>query len=366
MVAKFYRCPTGSDLFQNYIFTATKNITNYQYVKKRATAGEFSLSAAIDSELMGVRANYIIEFDGDQLIIDNIRHDETIVTFSGYDLKTLLKRRVSTPEPAQDESNVFNSQAYDIVSGTTAQCIKYFLDRYLISPSDSEREMPLQWESGASGSQTDSAMVRLSSVHDIVAELCDGAEIGYSVYFLEDHRNARIKLVEGKDHSENQSNRARVVFSAKSKNLLRAEFESDYSNLINAVYAENTLNNTIGLYYPSSVVSGIARREAATSISPPQLEDAEMFALEAIKDNVVTNSYNISAAQSCGYGIDWDVGDIVTVIDIQRGDRYNARVEEVQKTLTGSERNLSVTLGKPKQKLLNRIVSGIQNGTLRG
>ena len=65
--------------------------------------------------------NDFIEYDGEWLFIENIQYDMQKIVISGHDCKQLIYLRISVLGSL--------SEQFDGTTGTTAQCIKYFLDK---------------------------------------------------------------------------------------------------------------------------------------------------------------------------------------------------------------------------------------------
>ncbi len=250
---------------------------------------------------------------------------------------------------------------YDSVEGTTAECIRHYLDNNCISPSDNARKLPLKWGGGAVGLTSDRYMARFEYLSDVVNALCDNAEIGYDVSGTMTTSGFKVYTVQGTDRSFEQSERPRVILSAKWGNVISQSFEHGVDNLLNAVYG--TDSNGYSRLIPTTA-SGIARRECNISVSVPITDTwFDKYALNEIRENIETHSFEIAVPFSGGYGTDYFLGDKVTVKDDFTGDRYNRIITEVTKSYSQGRKTLTLTLGNSKQKPVQKIVNNLLNRT---
>lgn len=368
MFGRFFKAPTCSNgawsTFSNDALFMTDQIVSYEYTKRLTKSGQFSLVLPFERqklgklELMGT----VCMNDSDWLMIENISYDGKRITLSGKDMKGLLDTRIALYGASQGNA----ADGYDIASGTTAQCIKHYLDFNCISPADSKRALPIVWYGGASGLQSDSYMARFEFLSDIISELCDNAGIGYDIRGYLSGSGFRFFTIQGVDRSFAQSVRPRVIFSAAWGNVRSQSFEHGVDNLINAVYATDTNEVTTTVFRDNSEQSGVFRRESNVSVGVPYTDEYfSKYAIKEVSDNVESHSYKIEAAVTSGYGTAWDLGDTVTVRDDYTGNKFDAVITEATKSYSAGQQGLTVVLGQQKQKPLQKIVNNLLSGTAR-
>lgn len=366
MFAKFFDTPTDRGLQQFFIF-ATDSILSYRYTERWTNTGSFTVTLPFNAKMLQkIRINQIINIEDDWLLIQEIQYDGRIITISGTDCKGLLGLRISV----FGETQVAGADGYDVVSGTTKECVRHYLDRNLISPTDSERAMPIDFSNAASvpdGLTNDSYMARLEDLSDIVGKLCDNAGLGYTIKGYKNYESdyvLRFTLLAGTDRSAQQNARPRVIFSPAWGNVLELSFDHDVGNLYNAIYATGA-NTTQPIYRSSSIPTGLSRRECSVEVSADTVDELEMFALYQVQDNTESHTYTLSAAASSGYGTKYFLGDIVSVKDDYTGNVFSDVITEVEKSVSNNARSIVLTLGRQKPKLLNRIIQNMINGTTR-
>lgn len=337
----------------------TNRVTSFDVVEKFNDVGEFSLTLPYEKDVLSVVENNDIITDGNSwLLVDTIKDNGNQITLSGSDLNGLLRLRLSEI----DESG------YDAVSGTTGWCIKHYIDNNIISPATSARALPVSWLGGTGqGTTLDHYMARLEPVSDIVHTLCSDAGIGYRISGVAETGGSLfiyMELLTGTNRSVNQSRNEKVVFSAAHGNVLSAEFTHSVTDLKNIAYVTDS-NGTV-VTVSREPAEGINRRETAVSVDVAATDDEfHALALKQFEEAVDKHSYNIGAAVSSGYGSRYSIGDIVSVYDIHTGNYYSDRLLEVSRHYSTGERTMSLTLGKNKLKILDRVIDNKISRQLR-
>lgn len=363
MFAKFYSPPTGTSgvNWSGLMKYVTDKVKSYSYTAKFVGAGDFTMVLHFIPEIIStLNINDIISYDGDWLIIKGIKYDETVgITLTGTDLNGILSQRLALPVNGEQ----------DKVTGSTAVCIKHFLDNNIINPADIERKIPMKfYENNPTGNADDSYRSTLfENLADIVKTLCDWADVGYRVVGGVSENTAAVfefRLVKGIDKSTAQNVRARVIFSPSWGNVIQQTFEHDISNMLNAVYGFDSGREVVGIGYRGNSYSGIARQEAMIDVSLEEGEDVgniPKYALAATEDNDEVHNYTVIPTAQ-GYGTDYKLGDKVTVRDRYANVNYSAVISEVEKNYSGGQKSIKVSVGKPNQKLLNMIINNTVEG----
>lgn len=354
MFAKIFKPPTLTGTFTDDFLLATDRIVSYEYTKRWAKTGDFTLVFPFDKEILQVlNLNGIIYIDGDWLFIQNVSYNGRQITVTGKDCKAFLESRIALP-------NNTGYTGYSSVSGTTAHCIEYYLNLNCINPTDTNRKLPLIFAGGTAGLESDSYMARFEYISDIVTTMCENAGIGFDVRGNIAGSGFKFYLLKGVDRSFNQNLNARVIFSSHWRNIVSQSFERGVDNLLNAVYATD-VDEVSQLVVTTA--SGISRRECNVNVGISNSDSwFEKYALKEIKDNVATESFDI-AVPFQNYGTDYSLGDIVTVKDDFAGGFYNRAVTEVTKSYSSGQRSISLVLGIPKQKPVQKLVNNLINKT---
>lgn len=361
-----------SNTFQtNLVDVVVDQLIDYNCTKKFCGAGSFSLTLPLTKRnLRAVQDGYIIAVGGisissDWLTVEAVSHDRASgkITVSGKDLNSLLSRR----RTLFGDTQVPGAQGYDIISGTTAECIKHYLDNNAISPEDAERafiNFVFDTVHMPSGLQSDSYMSRLEDLQMVVEDLCSNAGLGYRIYGWTAVDKLAFRLLEGTDRSVGQTAVSPVILSAAHSNIINAGFSHGIGNFYNAFYATGADVTQTVYRDSSSIPTGYSRRETSIDVAVSSVSDIRQYALYQMRENTETRTVSVDVKPDM-VGTDFYLGDTVTVQDDVTGTYYSAQVTETSRKISGNSDKVSVTLGQPEPKLLNRLVTGIYNGTIR-
>lgn len=355
MFAQFFSPPDGVHAFSDNVKLVTNRIRSFNCRLKFAGSGEFTMLLHFDTEMLKViRLNDIIKYDNRYFIIKGIKYDEsTGITLTGTDLNGILSQRL-----------VFSGQ----VTGTTAQCIQYFLNQNMISPIDNIRKIPMQFSTnGITGLADDGYMVKsgeYQNLADVVDTLCDWAGIGYRINCSASLPVFDFNIIKGTDRSMNQSVMDRVIFSPDWGNVVQQSFEHDISNMYNAVYALDTDSNILLAAYRdnNNIPEGIERQEAFVEVSAnSNTDNIRKFGLAQTESNVEAHNYTIVPTAE-GFERDYYLGDIVTIRDKYIGNNFSAVITEVEKNYSDGRKSVKISVGTQKPKLLNMIINNMKSG----
>lgn len=353
---KFYDAPDGAQAWSYLFRGATKKTCEFRYEKNWYEAGSYTLVFPCGGDIFELAVlGGLICIDGDWLIAENIAYENDILTISGSDTKAILKQRVA----------LWGSGDYDAFAGTTAQCIEHYVGSNCIDSETAARNIPMKFSAGdVTGLARDSYIAKYDNLHDIVRIFCENAGIGYDIepdFSGVTAKKLKMTLRQGLDRSVEQSDRKRVIFSPKWGNVQSETFSHDISNYYNAVYAHCSAGNAF--YTPEAQMpEGLSRRECAVEVGAESQADIVFYAQNAVKENIVYHNFSIVPTGQ-GLGVDYFLGDIVSVRDPYLGNTFTGRIESVKKTYSAGKKTVEIAIGSRKKKLLARIVNGLIDGT---
>jgi hypothetical protein len=257
--------------------------------------------------------------------------------FTGRELKFLLNKRIVWQQTT--------------LSGKTEKAIRKLVNDNAISPSDSNRVIPhliLGAESGLA--DTIDKQVTGDKLDTCITEICTAYNYGWDVYIY--NTNLVFIVYAGVDRSYAQTDRPYVVFSDSFDNIINSTYErrsEEYANCTliagegeGVARITTTVNNTL---------SGLERTEIFTDardLSRNEGSEDEIDSTTYLKLLVERGRENIAALEvtegfsgevetvgSFTYGIDFDLGDIVTVINrygITKNVKVLSAIESVDDT----------------------------------
>ena len=265
------------------------------------------------------------------MIIKNIQlttNEETgdFITVTGYELKYLLHQRI-----VWCQTNL---------TGTAENAIRRLVNENAISPTDSKRVIP-NLVLGASAGLTDSIEKQITGdyLDEAIKSICESYNYGWSINIYDSQ--LVLEVYSGLDRSYGQSDRPYVVFSPNFENLYNTNYQ-----LITEYYANCTLvggegegtarkyttvgNNVSGLdrFEMFTDAKDISSTNDGATISASQyLKLLEERGKEKLAELAYTEGFSGEVLPNVGfkYGIDYYLGDIVTVIS-EYGIKRNVRV----------------------------------------
>ena len=303
-------------------------------------------------------------------IIKNVKHTSDKIIVVGYDLNGMLLDRLTM----ERDSGVAGTEGKDCISGTTEACVKHFINYNMIASPDIFRNYPrfAVADDLGRGNAQDSDLVGKEIVEDVVRTLCEGAGLGYRVKLrLHDSVTQPIlvfDVYEREDHTADQSERNRVIFSEGLQNITEIERETGITAEKNALWCDTGGENmfvykTFKNGEPFNPV-GWDRREEYISLSVTNNYDTaeiEQTARKQMADKfATTDSLVIDAGNPLDYGTIYKLGDIVTVYDKKRSLQLNSVISSVLVKRSGAEHSVQISLGERKPKLLDKYAKQSQ------
>lgn len=352
MTIKVYTYPRENSSFQDEFLFATNNFISYTYTKKFCGTGNFTLVLpATEKNINKIIEDDLINIDEDWLIVNNIKRDNDHMEITGTDLNGWLDLRITVFGKVQ----VAGARGYDVVKGTTGECVNHYIINNATNPTDSNRKFPrLAIGQTAQGKSNDSYMARLQSLAEVVGSLCKNATIGYEITADIENNKFIFNTIVGTNRSVEQSVHSKVIFTQKNGSLFSASYERGNADLLNTIYATGA-DVTQTVYRDDIQKVGVLRRESAIDVSVSTVSDIKDYALAQCTGNILTNSYELDIRAIDDYNKKYKLGDYVTVKDVVTKEIWTAQIEEMTKTISASEQKISLVIGDAKTKLLNKI-----------
>ena len=341
------------DDYTSFVFTRSySGIGTWQMVLP-LTSG--NAAQIIDADILafrGTRAGLITK------VTKSVTEGNETLTLSGVELKGLVKQRIVIPP---------EGAAYVSYRQKPHQIIHSLLQSQLTQASD-ERRIP-----GTVGyvATLDSLITktltyngRYSSLEEDIEALCEEYALGYYVYLDNDYQIFWL-IYQGTDRSNKQTENPKMVFSYESDTLETSSLENTKNNtnfLVIAGQGEGADRAIV------SVGSGTGLRRAEGFVDARDISDDSLLpergaAKLAEYGDSVTFSARASQLVADQYGVDFDLGDLCTVIDTYGGLRVevDARITEITECYEDAALRLDIAFGYDKTGLSDVINRKIQN-----
>ncbi len=330
---------------------------------------ELPLTTPFAEQLLENNLLYLRE-DDVCFIIKNVKRTNDKITVVGYDLNGMLLDRLTM----ERDSGVEGTEGKDCISGTTEACVKHFVNYNMVNSADTARNYTrfAIAEDLGRGNAEDSDLVGKEILEDVVRTLCEGAELGYRVKLqLHDSETEPLLIFdvyEREDHTADQSERNRVIFSEGLQNITEIERETGITANKNALWCDTGGEN---VFVYTTLKNGDVfnpvgwdRREEYISLSVTDnynTAEIEQTARKQMADKFAkTDSLVIDAGNPLDYGTVYKLGDIVTVYDKKRSLQLNSVISSVLVKRSGTEHSVQISLGERKPKLLDKYAKQSQ------
>lgn len=301
--------------------------------------GDFELYTPATAELLQqlTRGNLVMREDDtehamfiERVVVTTDAEEGNTITASGRCLKSVLARRII---PRQT-----------ILSGTVAQGISRLLAENIINPvGDARRIDNFILGSFTAGTETMKRQFTGDNLADAVINICKSYGIGWDVRVNLSTKKMLFDLYAGTDRSYTQSLNPFVVFSPEYENLVNTTYEendAEYKNFAfvggegegNARWIHETGDldaSGLDLYELFVDAKDISRN--GDEISPSEY-DAMLAAVGMERlaecETTVTFEGSTHTGRNYQYGVDYNLGDIVEVVN-EYGIEARSRISEI-------------------------------------
>ena len=290
------------------------------------------------------------------------RNDEMTVSGRSLEGIAMAERLVEPPV----------GESHDRQIGVAAEtAMKHYLRAHAADLATSARQVPgLVVVTDAVRGPAVTVNGRYQSVLDLVREIGLVAGLGWEITYDPGSGDFRFDITDGVDRS------ASVFFDFAFETLERwEELDSVIDAKTVAVVAGqgDGVDRDIATRWSGTEPTGFDRREAFLDARDVEQGEATVLALRGDAYLAATGAETSLEADVHQYGgfryrEHWDVGDVVTVRNAERGLAYSARIVEVEKTFERSAAApvVKATLGRPFPTLASQASTGRAAATADG
>lgn len=158
-------------------------------------------------------------------------------------------------------------------------------------------------------------------IYDVVQKLCEDNKLGFKITCTDDYKFI-FELYSGADRSYAQTDNTYVVFSPQFDNIITSEYNDDTTEMCNVAYCVGKDESNRKVIVVGDT-KGIDRRELYVDVSDVGNSDSKAKEKltekgnEGLKNNKRRNEFDgeVDATSTFVYGVDFQMGDIVQVID---------------------------------------------------
>lgn len=262
-----------------------------------------------------------------------------------------------------------------ITTGKVSSILRKHVEDNLINPTDTARKIPLielasdQVAYGPSVSYQKTGDTVLLEV----SKLCEANSLGFRLQFFPRQTKFVFRVYQGTNRTLDQSVVNPVLFSSDLDDILESNYSHNKSELRNFAYVAGEDSGTSRKVQTVGSSSGLSRRELFVDARDLQSENSDgttvssseynsmlvergKTSLEDYKDiESFAATLRTSGVTGYKYGVDFFLGDKVTVYDSRLKVRVNAVITEVMKTFDEDGERLDITFGYEQPTLANKL-----------
>lgn len=285
----------------------------------------------------------------------------------GWTLECLLLDKIVEGVYNRSKKSYISTIMYDMV------------DKYAINPSNSKNKIPylVNATDDKLGKEIDGYQKTGGSLYDVLYDNASSADIGFSVLFDPRGKKLVFEVREGVDRTQEQTENDPVVFSTALEDILSSSYYLNIEDVKNVAMVQGEEKNGVRttVFVGDTSASGMARKvlyvDARDLQSETYDDDGNQITLTAAQYQAVltqrgmeklaehqkTETFEAQIRQfgdiQYEFGVDYQKGDKVTVVDEQLGLSVSARITSVEEDFD-DEYALMLTFGYSYPTLLQR------------
>lgn len=323
-----------------------------RWTRRYSQCGSFELKAIATPDNIALLAldNLFWKSDDEEAgIVEHLemnQADKETITVSGRFATSFLARRILW--------------GTETLSGDLSACALQLLNNHLITPSDASRQIAgVSFASPLLG-VTVNTQVSFKNLMDTITGLCEASDRGIKTVFDPSTGNLTVTLYAGA--------------------VSQAVFSREYENLTSQIYTQSTMDyaNTalIGgegegaarVMASIAETAGETRREVFVDAKDLRQEDfgagypaALLYrGQNRLSELAMAHSFDaeVNPHGNLRYKVDFDLGQVVTVLSKKWGVTLSARITEIEESYDASGQSLNIVFGKGALSLLQKLKGG--------
>ena len=342
------------------------NFETLIWTRKYKEPGKFQLNLPATADNISLMQDENIIYRKDDLEGGIINHIEYTVSDKGEKLLAITGNLITSYLSRRINWGTVN------YSGRVDLLMQKIVTDNCISPSNSNRIIPLLEIVDTNYTDTINIQDSYSNLTDLLTDIASAKDFGYRVRI--DTRDGERYLIfeayKGIDRSINQSNISPTIFSLNMENILTENYikdSKDYKNVaLVAGEGEGTDRKLVSIndskeldrfemYVDARDLQQTSNDETLTDTEYENVliqrgieKLAECEKIETFEGTINTNANNI-------YKVDYDLGDIVTIVDKDLGIKLDTRITEIEETYEKGKVKIVPTFGNNIPTILSKI-----------
>lgn len=359
---------TAEETFQTNKLADIKDGMYFKIENSFYGVGKFTLTLPVSAPgAETIDVDSWIYAGGQLVIVDDVAEDGGYLSVTGNEIKGLLAHRITL---YSNENAPAGTQGHDVFQGTTEQVMKHYVERNVISSADENRIIPgiiLEADhTEAEYQNEDTYMSRFDNLADLLEIVGKNKEFGWNLVPDLKAGTLTFVVIKGKDKTESQSERERVIFSPNRHNLQSYQRTFGMSSAKNAFYATKSGGTleadavTELVVREGDVPRGVHRREMQMNVGCDSVDEISKYALKDAENYKPIDSFKADIAGRIEeFGKVYSLGDYVTIE--KGGIVCNTQITAATKTYEGVSESLKLTFGNEKPKPIKKMKNEMKN-----
>lgn len=355
-----------------YIFDKTLNFlgvidsfTSLRWVRRYCKSGDFELHCSLTTETRDLlkEDNVIYKRDDTEAVFIetvNIKQDtegKETLAIKGKFLTSYFNRRI-----------VWETQ---ILKTTAELSMRTLVKNSCITPTNIGRKIP-NLILGTLNNYIGNVdyQVSYANLADELENLSNISNLGHRLNFDSINRKLVFEVYKGLDRSVNQSINPIAIFSKEFDNILEQEYTKSLNNYRNLALVGGmgegadrrliTVGNSIGLERYEVFID---QRNLSNVIDGVAMSDTDYNLLLAGKGNellastleIQTFDSKVNLNSNLKYKVNYDLGDIVTIINKPWKITLDSRITEIEEIYEEAGQSINITFGNNIPTLIDKI-----------
>lgn len=205
-------------------------------------------------------------------------------------------------------------------------------------------------------------------VYEECKTLCETYGFGFGINIDLENKKFKLILRYGLDKTINQTERDYVLLSTDMQDILSSEYKKDVEDVKTTalVAGENSGEERLTVVSGDNSLEGFSRKEMYVDARDIQSKDTELDVttllnsrgIEKLSEQIASESFKFTIRPqntTYKYGVDYFLGDTITVYDEEIGVQANVVVTEIEHEWDGNKFSLTHTFGFKSLKLMDKI-----------
>lgn len=346
------------------------NFVSLRWIRRYNQAGEFELHCSLNPETLKLlqRENIIWKKDDTEAGYIEYRQlsqdveGKEILAVKGKFLSGYLNRRI-----------IWSTENLNM---TTENAMRTLVNNHAIITANPDRAIPNLTLGDLKGfTQLVSYQTSYKNLLEEIERLSQLSELGFKVDFDTTNKILVFSVYEGLNRSVNQNVNTRCIFAKEFENVLEQTFTDSLNNYKNialvagAGEGEDRKIITVGSNNGLDRFEGyIDARDLRNMLDDEVLSEEEYDKLLIERGNtklaelkdIKTFESKINLNGNLEYKKDFELGDIVTIVNRKWGVTLDSRITEVEEVYEQEGLNINITFGNRVPTLLDKIKQQIK------